>query len=713
MIRAEVGAFGSGKRRKARWRGPLIALAGTGVAIAIVALMRSSPRAAREPGLSVLLITIDTLRADAVGAYGRASAETPWIDRLAAAGVRFDRAHAHSVLTLPSHASILSGLLPLTHGIRDNDGFRFPAGRETLATLLKQRGYATGAFVSAFPLDSRFGLDRAFDVYDDRFSNADTRAAFAMEERRGVDTVAAARDWIASRGPGPFFCWVHLYDPHFPYDPPEPHASRFRSDPYQGEVAAADTALGPLLDPILPAGSAGRVLVVLTADHGESLGDHGEKTHGIFAYESTLRVPLILFAPRLAKPRVVHENRRHIDILPTVLDALGIPAPAGLPGHSLLDAGPSPGEVSYFESLSPARSRGWAPLYGLLKDGWKYVDLPIPELYDLAADPSEGQNLAAARPEIVARLQRELTGLRATDPGSRGAREDAEVRERLRSLGYLAGGANDPPRRHTEEDDPKRLIAIDALLQSAAEHYGSGDLDGALRLCAEAVERRPDNAEALAQLGSLHRLAGRLDEAIPLLRKAVALQPDHEQNVALLATTLGEAGRPALALRVLEPYARRPEADIDVLMALGIADAQLGRASEALTAFERVRKVDPSNAMALVNIATVHLGAGDPARARQALEAALALNPRVARAHNALGVLAAESGHASEAVEHWKSALELEPRDLDTLYNLGHLLWREGQRALARPYLERFIREASPSLHAKDIAQVRGWLASR
>ena len=330
---------------------------------------RHGPAPAGEAGLSVLLITIDTLRADAVGAYGDARAATPWMDRLAAGGVRFDAAHAQNVVTLASHANILSGGYPWQHGVRDNAGFRFPAGRDTLATLLKGRGYRTGAFVSAFPLDARFGLARGFDVYDDRMAAAPAGPGFVEPERSGAATVALARRWLAE-GAGPSFCWVHLYEPHYPYRPPEPLASRFAGDPYRGEVAAADAALAPLLEPILAAGTEGKTLVVLTADHGESLGEHGEATHGVLAYEATLRVPLLVFEPRLFGPRAVAEGVRHVDLLPTILEALAIPVPPGLPGRSLLPAlsGGAPGPVatSYFEALSGQLHRGWAPVRGVI-----------------------------------------------------------------------------------------------------------------------------------------------------------------------------------------------------------------------------------------------------------------------------------------------------------------------------------------------------------
>src|SRR5260221_2338332 len=441
-------------------------------------------RAPREAGLNVLLITIDPLRADALGGYGRPQAETPFMDRLAAGGVPFVEARAQNVVTLPSHANILSGLYPVRHGVRDNAGFRFPRDQETLATRLKKRGYRTGALVSASPLDSRFGLDRGFDVYDDRFGGGDAPSAFVMEERPGAETVALARQWIEEQGPGPFFPWFPLSEPPFPYAPPEPFRSRFAADPYHGEVAAADATLGPLLKPILEAGATGRTLVVLTSDHGESLGEHGEMTHGIFAYDATLRVPLIVYAPRLFRARVVTEAVRHVDLVPTILDALAVGVPTDVAGQSLLGllAGRSaPERETYFEALSSAKNRGWAPLYGLVQGGRKLIDLPIPELYDIARDPGETNNLAARDPEGLLALRSRLAGLRANDPGWGEAREDAAVRERLRSLGYVAAAAPKGARRYTDEDDPKTLIVLDGELQALIEQYQAGDLPGALR----------------------------------------------------------------------------------------------------------------------------------------------------------------------------------------------------------------------------------------
>ena len=676
---------------------------------------RSRPEVRREPGLSVLLVTIDTLRADALGCYGKPGAATPWMDRLAAAGVRFDDAHAHSVVTLPSHANILSGRYPTDHGVRDNAGFRAPSDLETLATLLRARGYATGAFVSAFPLDSRFGLARGFDVYEDSFVEGETRPAFLEQERRGAESVGLARRWLDAQHAGPSLCWVHLYEPHFPYDPPAPWAERHRGNPYQGEVAAADAALGPLLEPLLAAGDEGRTLVVLTADHGESLGEHGEETHGVFAYEATLRVPLILYAPRLLRPRVVSAPARHVDLLPTVLDALALPAPEALPGRSLLGtaagAPPGPSSPSYFEALSAALNRGWAPLHGLVVGRTKLIDLPIPELYDLALDPKETRNLASAQPARLEEMRALLAPMRSRDPGPERRRESAETLERLRSLGYAAPAAIPVRKQYTEEDDPKHLISLDAKLQEVSSLYLSGDLEGALVRCRELVRLRPEMPLSLLYLAHLERERGDLAAAVEALRKAVALNPEDTTAAALLGACLTQAGRAREAADLLEPYARRDEPDVEVMLVRSLALARSGRPKEALATLAKAREVDPSNAMVLVGVGTVELMGGDPVRARRAFEAAVALNPGVARAWSSLGVVAAEDGHPEEAIGHWKKAIALDPAERAKLLGFGSLLWQHGRRSEARRYLELFVATAPPATYAREIERVRGWLA--
>jgi arylsulfatase A-like enzyme/Tfp pilus assembly protein PilF len=701
--------------RGRRWRGALVGGLVAAALLLGVALYwpRRGVEVPREPGLNVLLITVDTLRADALGAYGHPEAPAPWIDRLAERGVLFERAYAHNVVTLPSHANILSGRYPLDHGVRDNSGFRFPEKLDTLATLLQQRGYRTGAFISAFPLDSQFGLARGFDVYEDSFVNVDTNPAFLVQERSGKETVALARRWIAAGTDEPFFCWVHVFEPHYPYEPPPAIAARFPSQPYLGEVAAADAALAPLLQPLVEAGPEGRTVVLLTADHGEALGQHGEKTHGLFAYEGTLHIPLILFAPRLLAPRVVAEPVRHVDLLPTVLDFLGSSPLEDLPGRSLLPlaaglATPSP--PSYFEALSANLNRGWAPLHGAVRDQLKFIDLPIPELYDLVRDPGENRNLAASQPETVEAMRAVLAGFGAREKAVRRTEETDETRERLEALGYVTSDAGPTKDHYTEADDPKNLIDLDSMLHDVAGLHARGDLDGALALCRELLRRRPDMPLALSRLAYLLREKGDLPGAVDALRKAFALDPSDMDTLAVLAAYLNEAGRESETLELVEPYVGRDQPDLDVLIAYGVGLAQAGRFRDALATFAHARELDPSNAMVLVDTATVHMMTGDNAQAREALRAALDLNPNLARAHNSLGVIAAREGRETDAIDHWKTAVELDPREFDTLFNLGSSLMEGGRTDEARPYLERFAREAPRALYASDIARVRAWL---
>jgi arylsulfatase A-like enzyme/tetratricopeptide (TPR) repeat protein len=690
-------------------------LAFAGLAFAGAAAWALRPTAIqRDPQLSVLLVTIDTLRADALGAYGKRDAGTPWIDRLAREGVRFADVHAHNVVTLPSHANILSGRYPQHHGVRDNSGFRFPRDAPTAATLLEAAGWRTGAFVSAFVLDSRFGLDAGFDAYDDKLGGAEIHTAFLVPDRPGALTVEAARAWLEAGGRGRSFCWVHLYEPHFPYAPPEPFASRFRDQAYQGEVAAADAALEPLLRPLLEKGAAARTLVVLTSDHGESLGEHGERSHGIFAYEATLRVPLILWAPGLLRPRVVTSPASHVDVLPTLLDAVGQRLPEGLDGRSLLAAAsgrPSEPEAVYFEALSASLNRGWAPLHGVLAGGLKYVDLPEPELYDLARDPAESQNRAAAQPGDLERLRAVLGRLRAADRGVERTQEDASVREHLSALGYVSG---DAPRkqRYTRADDPKNLVELDARLDEVVRLYTRRDYDAGVALCREILRAREDMPVAQSQLAVLERARGNVPAALAAARRALELRPSDAEAAALLGVYLIEAGRAPEALALLAPFLAAKDADVDVLTAAGMAQARLGQPGEALATFSRARAADPTSAMVLVNTATVHIMSGDLQAARQTLDAALGLDPRVAKAHNELGVIAARGGRWDEAIEHWRRAAELDPSDYQTLFNLGATLRDRGRAEEARPYLEAYLQAAPPALEARDIARVRTWLAS-
>src|SRR6185503_11298582 len=429
----------------------------------------------------------------------------------------------------------------------------------------------------------------------------------------------AARAWLDAT-PGPKLCWVHLYEPHAPYEPPREWRGRLPSA-YDGEVAAADAALAPLLEPLLAAGAASDTLVVLTSDHGEGLGEHGEATHGVFAYESTLRVPLVWHNPRLFAPRVVAASARHVDLVPSILDALDLPAPAGLPGRSLLAAaqGRAPGEdpPSYFETLTPALTRGWAPIHGVLRGRLKYLDPPIPELYDLAADPGELTNLVARQPRPLEEMRALLERLRAADAGPQRAAVPPEVRQRLASLGYVGGGGS-VASRYGEDDDPKRHIAFENQLEKVIERYVEGDIAGALSLCETLVQEHPRVPLGLRHLSFLRQRAGDFAGAVRAGREALAADPGSAVAAVELGRLLDEAGRPQQAAATLAPYAETSDADLEVLTTYGLALARSGQKAASLAVLQKAREADSSNGAAAFSLGTAYLLFGDHGRAREA-----------------------------------------------------------------------------------------------
>ena len=690
---------------------------------ALVYFWPGAPQADLRPvaGQNVLLITVDTLRADALGSYGGPTA-TPALDRLAAEGVRFDFAHAHAVLTLPSHASILTGEYPLKHGVRENSGYRLPRDARTIATILKQAGYATAAFVAAFPVHSRFGLNAGFDVYDDRFGDGFGPVDMVMPERPASKVVPLAREWIAGRGASgagggsagaPWFVWVHVFDPHAPYHPPPPFDAHGGGKPYYGEVAAADAALATLLDDVRK--SARPTLVIATSDHGEGLGDHGEEAHGIFAYESTLRVPLIMAklggasagAGAPGRGEVSHAAARHVDILPTILDAAGQPVPRDLPGRTLLPsrerrAGAEP-RSSYFEAMSGMLTHGWAPLAGVIVDRDKFIDLPIAERYDLAADPAEGSNLHGTSPDRDRTLAAALTSFGPARPGQR-AREDADTAARLQALGYVSGAA--PAKaRYTEADDPKRLIEIDSAIHRALTAFSAGRHEEAAQIYRQVIDRRPDMEIAYRHLAFADYQRGDLPGAIAVLRRAVAAGVTDAKLLALLGEYLSDAGQVAEAVRTLEPLVQDPVAGADALNALGIAYARAGRADDARRTFERLAEAMPGSSGPLENLGVLALGQRDVRGARQYFDRALAISPDSSRALAGLGATAYETGDREAAYKAWARAVQLDPNNFDALFSLGINLARDGRMSDARPYLEQFMNSAPP---ARYTDQLRG-----
>lgn len=660
-------------------------------------------------GLDVVLITVDTWRADAAGFAGSTRVKTPAFDRLAAAGRVFTNARAHNVVTLPSHTNILTGLLPFQHGVRDNSGFRLPDGIPTLATRLTARGYATAAFVSAFPLDSRWGLGRGFGLYDDRYGKGTDTGSFQFPERPGVETVQKALEWWRRQVPGKRFLWVHVFEPHAPYTPPPPFDAEYRDAPYFGEVAAADAALAPLIDEILSA-PAGSALAFLTGDHGESLGEHGEATHGLFAYDATLKIPLVAYGRRVGAGR---DGRpaAHVDIVPTVLDALGAPADPALSGRSLLREA-EPNRLLYFESLSNTLNRGWAPLTGVLRGGLKYIDLPLRELYDIPADPGETRNLARERETDLRALAR-LLPREAKEPPRPGTPTAEEV-AKLRALGYVASAGPRPARTaYGEADDPKRLLGVDRAIFRIIDQYQRGRMAEAIAEAERLIARYPRLVVGVEHLAFLYQQADRLPDAARVLKSffgGPGKGGDAPESLrARYGLVLSEMGRPKEAVRVLTPLAG--STDPDSLDALGTALADAGDLAAARDAFGRALALDPANPRALENLGIVALRERKAGEAREAFRKALEVNPRLPGSLNGLGAAEMELGNPEAALAAWRAALSVNPGDLQALYNFGTTAAR-ARLPEAAPALARYL-SAAPAAHfARERAEVEALLRS-
>ena len=661
------------------------------------------PTASASPARDIILVTLDTTRADALGYAGNTRVKTPFLDSLAANGIVFTNAHAHNVVTLPSHANILTGLYPFQHGVHENAGFILDAKHPTIATLLRPAGYASGAFVGAFPLDARFGLNQGFDLYDDNYGKGQASVGFVVQERRAGAVLASASKWWSENDGRKRFLWVHLYDPHAPYSSPEPYATEFRRNPYLGEISYVDDELSKALKPILA--SSPDALVIVTADHGESLGEHGERTHGLFTYEATLKVPLVV-SRRGMTHRTVAEPARHIDIVPTILEAAGVAGPKELPGRSLLGE-PAPVDT-YFESLSASLNRGWAPLTGVIHGGRKYIDLPIAELYDLARDPEEKTNLREEQRREVEAARKILASMKASAvPSTRNV--SAEEIARLRSLGYITGSA-DGRDHYTAEDDPKSLVALDDMMHDAVDAFERGDAKRAVELAREVVNRRPSMAAGREMYAFMLQQNDLVGEAIEQLKIITRAPGANDSNRVQLALLYCETSQPRAAIELLAPYANSKNPDI--LNAYGVALSDDGQAAAAKQQFDRVLSYDPNNAPALQNLGILALRQGALAPARSYLNRALALNPKLPLALNTLGVVHARVNDFASAVDAWNRAVEIDPRQYDALYNIGLVERQAGHTEAARRALTRFVETAPKSHYAADIATARQALAT-
>jgi len=626
-------------------------------------------------GSNVLLITVDTLRADRVGAYGSGKGLTPTIDSFAKDGLRFERSYAHVPLTLPSHASLLTASYPTRHGVHDNGTFRLGPSSPTLAEALKRAGYRTAAFVGAFVLDARFGLGRGFDVYDDRMLGRGGDVEFV--QRSAEQVLAPAYEWIASspQPPVPWFVWAHLYDPHEPYAPPEPYRSRYAADPYDGEIAYADAALGAFVANLRRSNALDHTLVIIASDHGESLGEHGERTHGLFAYDATLRVPLVMWAPPQLRPGLFRDTMRLVDVAPTILDLLGAAPLTSIDGRSVrpFAGGGQPFDrpASYFEALNANLTRGWAPLTGVVVDRTKLIDLPVPELYDLDADPGEQRNLYAPQRARARDLEMRLDQIaRGAAPVVPSAPIDADADARLRSLGYVVSSTAQPRKTYGSADDPKTLVHLNLALDEAAASWARGDADGAITTLRGIIAERRDFMVAYDRLGHVLRATGRTGEAVRVLDEAA--RGGHADRVILrsLGAALRDAGDLKRSAMVLGDLAQGDASDLETADELGVTLAQSGKTAEAERQFRRVLAASPNAAETWNNLGSLFLVAKRYQEAGDALSRAVAINPDLASAHNGLGVALAAQGQIERATAEWTRALALRPGYADAQYNL-------------------------------------------
>jgi arylsulfatase A-like enzyme/Tfp pilus assembly protein PilF len=612
---------------------------------------------------------------------------------------------------------MLTGLYPFEHGVRNNGNFYLGDRVETLATALKGKGYRTAAFVSAFVLDRRYGLARGFDVYDDRMDGARPHVLSFEAERRGDRTALALSAWLdaSSRdASSPFFAWLHLYDPHEPYSPPSPFREAFADAPYDGEIAFDDNIVASILDRLGQLGLRDDTLIVVAGDHGESLGDHGEETHTMFVYEAAIRVPMIFWRPgRLPGGVVVHDPVRLTDITPTVLDLLGLPAIAAKDGRSLvtlMNGGNGTGPAVYAETLVPQLYMNWAPLRTVREDRWKLIQAPRPELYDLATDPGEQQNVYAARQQTARSLEQQLARITG---GSAGAMNtgaiDREALDKLASLGYI--GATGAPSASTTLGetlpDPRDFIAMANRLRHAEKAVLEGRPAEALPTLREAIAKDPRNAFAQLALGNAYMAQGENRRAIDQYQRYEQLVPSNAlayQFAAVCYLRLGDrenALRQAQAALAIDPKF----SDARVLRA-GVFAAR-GEYGEAIKELQAAVAADPTKPMVRLDLAKVLAESGRTAEARREYDTILQQEPDYAPALTGAGVLEAQAGNLAKGAGLLERALEIDPAQHQARYNLGGVLERQGRTAEAVAEYRRVAATANAPADIRRAAEQR------
>jgi len=555
----------------------------------------------RARDFDLLFITLDTVRADHLSCYGHTSTTTPVIDGLATNGLRFEQVQATAPLTMPSHSSIMTGLYPPRHGVRANGYYVLDASARTLAETLRGEGYSTAAFIAAYVLDGRYGLDQGFDLYDDGVTPSlagETRSGY--NERPANEVTDAALAWLETHlgddNPRPYFLWAHFFDAHRPYEPPQEFARRFPGRPYDGEIAFVDSQIGRLVEFLGQRNRLDRTLVVVASDHGDGLGDHGETSHSMFIYDSTMRVPWILSSPALFEREIVVADRvvSLVDVMPTVVDLLGVSRPDDLDGINPLTAPADADRAVYVETLATLIHHAYAPLHGLRRLQDKYIRAPRPEYYDTGADPGETENRFELHNKKAHALSARLTEMMAPwedaeTAASRAVPLDTEQARRLAALGYIETHA---PGQNGTRGDPKDLVPHFNRVQNAKLLGDVGRHEEALQQILAAVSDSPNEPYAWKIAALLHQQVGQSDDAEQALRRALELQSDAEAHVRLAQLLVRRSAFEECAAQLDMAQALDPQHG-DIYITRGDLYAMQGRFQSAIAEFEHAQRVDP------------------------------------------------------------------------------------------------------------------------
>lgn len=683
-----------------RHRGPiLLALAGAMLSLRLVSPVETSP--------NVILITIDTLRADYLGCYGKTGIETPTLDALAADGTRFTRAYCQAPMTPPSHASILTGTYPATHGVRDFTSSGLRQGFPTLAGILKRGGYRTAAFISAYVLDSVWGLGQGFDLYHDRFAPKEFHGTNPGNvQRKAGETIDRVLEWLGGDQRGPYFLWVHLYDPHHDYNPPEPYRSRYARDLYAGEVAYTDRELGRLMGALKTRGDYDRSLIVATSDHGEAFGEHGESEHGFFVYETTIRIPLIIKLPRssAATTRIVESIVETVDIAPTILQATRTGPATGMQGSGLVSAmlgkpiGAS--QAVYAETFYPRNTFGWSDLAAYGEGKYKYIEAPRPELYDLVSDPGERENLYARQQAVAGNLRQKLLQLRGRQtpsPARPTTGPDPQRIEALRALGYVAVAvpARIPPGQKGLID-PKDRVHIFNKILLAMQASDAGAMERSNSLLNEVVTEDPDLFIGHYSLGVNKLKAGANEEALRHFSKAGSLNPGFELTEINRASALARLGRVDEAISVLRELLRQNPTRLEAQRQLGLLYSRTKNHTGAMETYRAILAQRSGDAEATKFLGVAEVEAELYEQGMKTLRKAIGLGAADALAHNFLGIALANSGQPREAVAAYQTALTIKKDYHQARLNLSFALLKTGQTTEARKEFALLCQQNAP-----------------